>query len=179
MYIQKFAGTPIPSGTGGGLSEAYLDFLNPAACREVNPCGRTFWPDLRDRLEAVSIQAEGFQKSDCYRAQLKPYLLRRVYLTARTWQVAGTPGKGLMRLCLWDVRLTHVYGPSVGESPNVYMDHVNITVSSSWYDRVRPNRDESLAVNGMLYEYADSRGRRNIGVVAVAVMPRSRRRAAA
>ena len=179
MYIQNITKLPVQFGTDGSLSEAYLDFLNPAACQDVNPCGRTFWPDLRDKLAAASEQVEGFQRSNRYRIQLEPYLLRRVHLTAGTWQVDGAPRKGLMCLCLSDVRLAHVYGPTMGESPDVYVDHIHITVSSSWYDRVRPDRSEALAVNGMLYEYADRRGRRNVGVIAVAVMPRSRKRRAA
>lgn len=183
MYIKKFLGAPtagdtykMARNTDGGLSEVYHDFINPVACCRANPYSSTFWREMSDWLEYVSKQAEGYQKAIKYRDQLSPYRLRRVNLIADYWNVANV-FDNTVQLCLTNVHLAHVYDQAVGCAPNVFIDHIHILVSKFWLDRIAPAQDEGLSVNGMLYEYVNSKSRRNIGIMGVAVMPRNRKAA--
>lgn len=163
------------------LSEPQLKFLNPGACQYVNPCSRTFWQDLKNWLSPISRQAASYPKAQSYRQELEPYLLRRVIMTAGSCR--ALPDKcgnsGLIHLLLTDVRLSHVYSNSVGSSPDAAVDHLNIWVSPSVFASLRrpDNTLPSLTISGVLYEYASSkstRPTRNIAVLPILLMPRSR-----
>lgn len=167
MYIKHYP-------TDECLSEAYFKYLNSVACRQANPFSSTFWLELRDWLTSESSRAEECQKADGYRAQLAPYRLRRVNLIAESWRVARVFDH-TVQLCLSNVRLAHVYGQPVGCAPNVPIAHINLLVSNRWFGRIAPSQDEGLSVIGMLYEYVSSKNQRNIGIMGVAVMPRSRK----
>lgn len=182
MYIKKFLGSSNAAraarSTGKSLNEAYQDFLNPFACQQANPYSNTFWTELKCWLKSISQKAEEYPKTANYREQLAPYCLHQVHLVAESWHVAEVFDE-TVRLCLEDVRLAHVRGRSVGCAPNVFMDHMNLMVSSSWFNRVAPSPNEGICVNGILYEYVNSGNERNIGIMGVAVMPRNRKTAAA
>lgn len=156
------------------LSEAQMDFLNPEAVRSVNPYSHFFWQEILDWLEGLSDQANAYPKAAAYRDALVPYLLRKVHMTAHTWSVKEVSEDGRIRLLLKDVCLTNVFDRRVGKAPRVLVDHMNIWVGADWMNRVAPDILEPLALDGVLYEYICGGETRNIGILPVLVMPRSR-----
>lgn len=157
------------------LTEPQLEFLNSDACQHVNPYVQNFWPELTGWLAAASEPAGALPKAYSYRCALEPHLFQQVHMLAKTWTIKETPDAGRVRLLLEDVRLTNVRGSHVGKAPNAAVDHMNIWVSTAWFNRVAPAIDEPLALDGVLYEYASSKQVRNIGILPVLVMPLSRK----
>lgn len=158
------------------LTKPQLKFLNSEACQQVSPYNKKFWPKLTAWLTSASKQAEGLPKAQNYRCALEPYLLQRVYMLARTWEIKEiSEDNERFRLLLRDVCLTHARGDSIGVTPNVVIDHMNIWVSSHWLNSVIPADNDPLVLNGVLYEYANAKQTRNIGIMPVLVMPRSRK----
>ena len=152
---------------------AYHEFLNSAVCRS-GPYDETFWEELKDRIAPVSRNAANYPKAHRYRGQLTPYLLCRVTLRAEKWTfVHAFLKKGMVQLCLLDVRLSRASGGSEKVSPDIYIDHMNVMVSVSWLNRVAPSYGyhEPLLVDGLLYEYDSSAKVRNIGVQPAAMVP--------
>lgn len=149
-----------------------LKFLNSGACQYVNPYSRTFWPDLNTWLLPISRHAAAYPKAPSYRRQLEPYLLRKVVMTARSWKVLSTKEpNGLLRLTLIDVCLSHVYSNSVGASPNIFVDHMNVWVSPEWFNKLSSHPyGVPLTITGVLYEYV-SKNTRNIGVLPILMKP--------
>lgn len=156
------------------LTEPHLEFLNPSACQHVSPYSRNFWPELASWLAAESQNAADLPCAQGYRKALEPYLLRRVHMTAGTWRFWDC-GKGQIRLLLQNVRLTHVPGSAVGDKLAITVDHMNIWVSPAWFNHITPVPGEPLALDGVLYQYANSRQTRNIGLLPVLMMPESRK----
>ncbi len=156
------------------FSESQHVFLNPEACRLANPYGITFWQDIQRGLSAVSDRAAAYPKAAAYRYELEPYLFQKVHMTADKWSILDG-GSGCLRILLEDLHLTHACGSVMGSTPNVYTDHMNIQVSVSWLNRVVPDPLEPLAISGILYEYASSRGIRNIKILPVLIAPKSRK----
>lgn len=95
-------------------------------------------------------------------------------MTAGTWRFWDC-GKGQIRLLLQNIRLTHVPGSAVGDKLAITVDHMNIWVSPAWFNHITPVPGEPLALDGILYQYANSRQTRNIGLLPVLMMPESRK----
>lgn len=160
------------------IPEQQLKFLNPGACRYVNPCSETFWKDLKAWLSPISYQAACYPKALSYRYRLEPYLLRRVTMIAKSWKLQSTnESNGLLRLTLMDVRLSHVYSNSIGAAPNITVDHMNVWVSQAWMNLLPAYGIQAygsaLTVTGILYEYVSSKNNtRNIGILPILLEPK-------
>lgn len=154
-----------------------LKFLNPSACQYVNPCSKTFWPDLENWLSPISHQAASYPRAGFYRRKLKPYLLQRVTMTAKHWSLQGThESNGLLCLTLKDVRLSHVYNSSVQADPNIIVDHMYVWISPTWMNLLpsygHQVYDAPLSITGILYEYVSSKNIRNIGILPILLEPK-------
>ena len=156
------------------FSESQLVFLNPEACRLANPYGKTFWEDLKIGLSNVSARAAAYPKAAAYRYELEPYLFQKVHMTAKRWSILGASG-GCLNLLLKELHLTHVCEDTLGSTPNIYVDHMNIQVSVSWMNRVIPDPTEPLTISGVLYEYSSTKMIRNIKIMPVLIAPESRK----
>lgn len=156
------------------ITEPQIEFLNSYACQHISPYSPTFWPDLTASLACQSWKAARLPRAPYYRHALEPYLLRRVHMTAGRWEIKSYYSKGFLRLVLYNVRLTHVHGGALGAAPNITLSHMNVFVSTAWFNRVIPNQNEALVLDGVLHQYASSKGTRNISLMPVLVMPMSR-----
>lgn len=157
------------------LSEPQLEFLNPGACQYVNPYSKTFWQDMKAWLSPISNQAANYPKSPYYRHALEPYLLRRVTITAESWHVQGiSEFNGQLRLVLENVCLSHVHSNRIGAAPGIFVDHLNVWVSTLWLNHVAPDPIEPLTITGLLYEYV-SKNTRNISVLPILLAPKNRK----
>lgn len=156
------------------LTEPQIEFLNPCTCRYVSPYSLTFWSELRSKLCAYSKTIQELPKADGYRSILEPYLFQRVHMTARTWSVHGL-GDNQIHLVLQDILLTGIHGDTIGSAPGIVLDHLNIWVSPLWLNRVVPVWGEPLLLDGIIHEYDSSRHTRNIGLLPVLIMPRTRK----
>ena len=162
------------SANQNSLTEPQLEFLNSRACRQVSPYSPNFWMEFADSLAAQSQQAAALPCAKHYRRSLEPYLLRRVHMVADRWFIADL-GDNYIRLTLRGIHLKNVHGSAMGATPDVTLDHLNIWVSTAWYSRVVPAYNERLALDGVLYQYANANWTRNIGLMPVLVMPVSRK----
>ena len=156
------------------LTEPQLEFLNSYACQRASPYSPDFWSELSASLAYQSREAVGLPRAPSYRRALEPYLLRRVHMTADSWEIKSYYSKGFLRLVLHTVRLTHVHGGALGVAPNIILSHLNVFVSTAWFNRVAPDQNGALALDGVLHQYASSKGTRNISLMPVLVMPMSR-----
>ena len=159
------------------ISGPQLKFLNPGACQYVNPYSETFWPDLKAWLSPISSEAAAYPKARCYRSNLKPYLLQKVTMTAAHWKLKSTDeANGLLRLMLMDVRLSRVYSSRIKANPSITVDHMHVWVSPAWMNLLpaygHQVYDAPLTVTGILYEYASSKGIRNIGILPILLEPK-------
>lgn len=156
------------------ITEPQMEFLNSYACQHVSPFSPTFWPELISSLDDQSRKAARLPRAPYYRQALEPYLLRRVHMTADSWEIKSYYNKGFLRLVLHNVHLTHVHGGALGATPNITLSHLNVFVSTAWFNRVVPDQKEALALDGVLHQYASSKGTRNISLMPVLAMPMSR-----
>lgn len=159
------------------LSDGYFAHLNPSACQNVNPCSKTFWQDLTDWLTPMSKSAADYPKNIGYRKQLAPYILQRVNLIAKGWRINSARSHGdAVWLTLTDVRLALVPGTNAAEQPKGFAKHMNIKVSAALIKRLNLDPAGELSIHGTLYEYVNSKNKRNIAVWPVALYPRRRRK---
>lgn len=157
-----------------GLSDAQLNYLNGAACREVGQASSTFWWDMEDWLTPRSKRAANYPMACHYRYELAPYILQQVTLTSKKWKIAYDPiHRNAVQIILKNVQLVNVSGKPAEKNPKISVHHIHILVSFSWLNRVKPNPDGSLTVHGILHEYVSSKGVRNIGVWPVLVIPQA------
>ena len=156
------------------LTEPQLKYLNPGVCKHVSPYSENFWQDMKNWITPISKQhSASYPKAPSYRHELEPYLLRKVTMTAGFWRIRDIDKvSGLLHLVLTDVRLSHVYSNSVGSSPNIAVDHLNVWVSPSWLNRACAVPGTPLTVSGILYEYVSSKNTRNIGIIPILLMPK-------
>ena len=167
----------LASPAQNALTKSQLEFLNPRACRCVDPYCPNFWTELTILLARQSRQTAALPRAWDYRLALEPYLLRRVYMVADSWDMKET-GEDYVRLLLRNVCLKHVLGSTVGQTPNVTVARMNIWVGIDWFSRVAPASNEKLTLGGMLYQcigYTDEKWTRNIRLLPVLVMPESRK----
>ena len=162
------------SANQNSLTKPQLEFLNSHACRKVSPYSRNFWQEMANSLAAQSRQVEALPYALNYRRSLEPYLFRQVHMVADHWSIVER-GDDYIHLLLQSVHLKNVHGSAIGATPNVTVDHLNIWVSPAWYNRVIFAYNERLALDGVLYQYANANWTRNIGLMPVLVMPESRK----
>ena len=165
------------------MSRLQNAFVNKAAIPKNIKCGPTnrhFWKDVSDSMKAAAGHTGSLEKAPQYRENLTPYLYRRVQIVSTTgWSVIGQTGNRV-RLCLNDAMLIFV-GESKAKrhaarnqdqkAVRVPTGHMNIFVDETWMHFVDPQPDEDLLVNGILYEYQNRHGMRNIAVLPVIVTP--------
>ena len=156
------------------LTESQLEFLNSRACRNVSPYSRNFWQEMANSLAAQSRRIEALPRAQNYRRSLEPYLFRQVHMVADRWFITGL-GDDYIHLTLRSVHLKNVHSNTIGATPDVTLDHLNIWVSTAWFNHVIPAYNERLALDGVLYQYANASQTRNIGLMPVLVMPESRK----
>ena len=152
-------------------------FLNAAATALTGvKCGisnKNFWPTVLDSMRKNAQDVQNLPKSENYRNNLEKYLYRRVQIVStKGWNVVEQTS-GRTRLCLNDAMLifASVKRRQEPEEVRIPTGHMHIHVDNTWMRFVDPQPDEDLLVNGVLYEYRNAQGFRNIGILPVIVTP--------
>ena len=149
------------------------NFLNAAGCFSGIKNGisnKKFWPSTIESAKRQSESVGHCKKSPRYREQLEPYLHKRVQIVStKGWNVVERLGSRV-RLCLNDAMLVFVCKQNA-EKMRIPTGHIHIVVDANWMLFVNPQPNEDLLVNGVLYEYANAQGLRNIAILPVVVTP--------
>ena len=150
-------------------------FVNTAALTNVKcgPSNKLFWPSVAENIKRDAGDIAALPKSPGYRENLEPYLHRRVQLVStKGWNIVEQTSERT-RLCLNDAMLIFVGAKKrqTQDSVRIPTGHMHIHVSNTWMRFVDPQPNEDLLVNGILYEYRNAHGHRNIAILPVIVTP--------
>ena len=152
-------------------------FLNTAAAALTGvKCGisnKNFWPSVTEAMKQNAAEIQHLPKAETYRSHLEKYLYKRVQIVStKGWNIVEqNPSR--TRLCLNDAMLifASVKRHQSAEELRVPTGHMHIHVDNNWMRFVDPQPNEDLLVNGVLYEYKNAQGFRNIGILPVIVTP--------
>ena len=152
------------------------NFANQAAMRRRGMTSSKFWPEIIRKASARSEKAASVPKSKFYRDALEPYLNTRVKILFDSWefepQRTETSRDGNEWILAKDGLLIFAQGVPLPEHRP--FGHMHVRVDKTWREFVNPDPGSKLMVDGVLYNYINSRSLRNIGLWAVTVTPYTR-----
>lgn len=137
---------------------------------------KQFWPEIIARASAQTERAMEVPKSRFYRDGLDPYVNRRVKILFDRWsfdaEKTRTARNGAEWIAAQDGLL--IFAQDVPLPAHVPFGHMHIRVDPSWRRFTDPDPDSKLMVDGVLYNYINAHGFRNVGLWAVTVTPYTR-----